>query len=83
MVNFCIKELLLFDSVFLKGELIDVERGYSEMHVFHVDCVFHYSENANLCVKELLFFVPGFLKGEWSDVAWISTCLLPSEEHWP
>ena len=44
--------------------------------------VFSLQRNANFCVKEL-FFVPGFLKGEWSDVAWISTCLLPSEEHWP
>ena len=61
---FVSKNYFFVDSVFLTGELIDVERGYSEMHVFHVGCVFTNSET------HFLFFVPNSLKGELSDVEW-------------
>jgi hypothetical protein len=60
--NICIKELLFFDSVFLTGELIDVERGYSEMCMFFMSVVFSLQRNS--------FFVPNSLKGELSDVEW-------------
>ena len=51
--NICIKELLFFDSVFLTGELIDVERGYSEMCMFFMSVVFSLQRNSFFCAQFL------------------------------